>query len=344
MKRKPLNIVHLCATSTVAGANRYAFDLASGQIDAGHNVSVIIPKHPAGSLMFCHKGTPVVMMGAPRMLTSLRAITSLRPDIIHCHGARASQWLRFLPRKTPILSTLHQKYKHKYMSKCNGIHAIAKEQNDEIDRSGYTGTRLTYPNWLTKLSPSSETQIAQARQMSGANYNDFLVGYLGNLAQVKGVDNLLHAFKSLDKTGLRLVVIGEGNEKESLNKIANNDDRIRFMPATSRPQDWYQAVDLLVIPSRSESFGLVAVEAMSVGAPLITSQLPCFYDKLATRKDCIVNTSNLEELGQAILQKARLKTTEKIMRDSYDVSDYDRDAGILAVTDFYDNVIAHANL
>ncbi len=109
---------------------------------------------------------------------------------------------------------------------------------------------------------------------------DFVVGYVGRLVPEKGVDLLLEAVAEM--TGAwRLMVVGGGAERERLEGRARRlglADRVLFegMVSTLRIPAFYQQLDALVLPSRSQSnwveqFGRVLIEAMACGVPVIGS-------------------------------------------------------------------------
>lgn len=111
------------------------------------------------------------------------------------------------------------------------------------------------------------------------NKKEKIVMYIGRLGRYKGLEYLIEAFQNLDKKN-GLVIIGKGaKEKELKTKVheLNLEEDILFLdhvPYEELPE-YYSSADLFVLPStdRGEGFGLVAIEAMACGVPVVTTKL-----------------------------------------------------------------------
>jgi glycosyltransferase involved in cell wall biosynthesis len=104
--------------------------------------------------------------------------------------------------------------------------------------------------------------------------------FVGNLEPVKGVDVLLDASARVAKTGLKfhLRLIGLGPLKNQLEQRVRElglEDRVRLLGALPHGQlgDWYRAVSLFVLPSRSEGVPSVLLEASACGTPFVASNV-----------------------------------------------------------------------
>lgn len=109
------------------------------------------------------------------------------------------------------------------------------------------------------------------------NKKEKMVMYIGRLGRSKGLEYLIEAFQNLDKKN-GLVIIGKGvKEKELKTKVQELNLEhdvlfLDFVPHEELPE-YYSGSDLFVLPSTYESFGLVALEAMACGVPVITTEL-----------------------------------------------------------------------
>ena len=110
--------------------------------------------------------------------------------------------------------------------------------------------------------------------------------YVGRLAPIKGLETLLDAMARLRATGTRvhLSIVGgdadeplNGHEGELRARLARLDLRSAVTFVGAQPQErlraWYVAADATVLPSHYESFGMVAMEAMACGIPVVASRV-----------------------------------------------------------------------
>ncbi len=106
--------------------------------------------------------------------------------------------------------------------------------------------------------------------------------FVGRIQALKGIDIAIEALALATDTAARLVIIGGpsgsggADELEHLRQLAVDQgvpERVHFIPPLPREQlvAFYQAADAVVMPSRSETFGLVAAEAQSCGVPVIAA-------------------------------------------------------------------------
>lgn len=117
----------------------------------------------------------------------------------------------------------------------------------------------------------------RAREIIGLK-DELIILSVARLEYNKGLDILINAFSKIYKMfnmqQLKLIIIGEGPEKVRLEKLAKRLGIINSVIFTGfQPNEnihvYYDAADIFVLPSREESFGMVLLEAMAHGLPLI---------------------------------------------------------------------------
>jgi glycosyltransferase involved in cell wall biosynthesis len=101
-----------------------------------------------------------------------------------------------------------------------------------------------------------------------------VIGAVSRFSPEKGLDVLIEAFARLRRG--RLVLIGDGDERprlEALVEACGLADRVHFAGWLTGPWTAQWGLDALVVPSRSEGFGLAAVEAMLAGIPVVATNV-----------------------------------------------------------------------
>ena len=122
------------------------------------------------------------------------------------------------------------------------------------------------------LNDSAEYK-QQKNQQENTNETIFL--FVGRLVYSKGCDILLKAFAKLE-TG-KLILAGPGPLRDELMELSKKlgiEDRVSFInEPTEKLRDLYRNCDVFVLPSVTESFGLVQIEAMAYGKPVINTNV-----------------------------------------------------------------------
>lgn len=132
--------------------------------------------------------------------------------------------------------------------------------------------------------------------------------YAGVLTRLKGVHNLIDTLEKLVKNDydLRLVIAGEGpyksNLKEQIAKL-NLNEQIEFLGHLDQTalRKYYRRCDIFVLPSLSEGFGRVIIEAMACGKPVIASAIGGVPELIKNNKTgLLVQPGNVEDIATKI--------------------------------------------
>ncbi|WP_405754833.1 D-inositol-3-phosphate glycosyltransferase [Streptomyces sp. NBC_01411] len=187
------------------------------------------------------------------------------------------------------------------------------------------------------VSPGVNTRIFRpgggqqpARSRLGLPHGAFVPLFAGRLQPLKAPDVLVRAvgeaLRSAPGLRGRMVVPVVGGlsgagaaAPDALHNLCRDQgvlDVMRFVPATSQGElaDWYRAADVLVVPSRSESFGLVALEAQACGTPVLASAvggLPTAVQDGVT--GLLVRGHNPADYAERLLWFARSRGTSRSM-------------------------------
>jgi glycosyltransferase involved in cell wall biosynthesis len=146
----------------------------------------------------------------------------------------------------------------------------------------YGGRHLTIPNAVDiegidkALLARSPIVIETAAKLKGK----LIVGTVARLSKEKGIDILILAFAEVHKaiSNAHLLIVGDGNQLVELQSLAQNLGIGDAITWTGRLR-WEDAMgclgrmDVVVVPSRFEGFGLTAIEAMTCGKPVVASNV-----------------------------------------------------------------------
>ena len=172
------------------------------------------------------------------------------------------------------------------------------------------------PQKLDILPPGVDTKIfkpiskAKARHELQADPQKKLVLFVGRIEPLKGVDMLIYAMKILSlrkpELPLNLWIVGgdisqpvelwsaELQKLEQLRKVLGIPSLVRFVGQQKQDQlpNYYNAADVVVMPSHYESFGMAALEAMSCGVPVITTNVAGISGLLDDQRQELITTVN----------------------------------------------------
>lgn len=231
---------------------------------------------------------------AARKLDVLHVHGLWSPDLLHAGRAalRAGVPLVWQPHGMLVKEAYAQKRLKKELFMALGMRGVlraasalvfvtSEERDHSIIPSGIERARQqVVPLPVTMPSePISAAFRARARERFGLPAADPVIVFMGRLHHVKRVDMAIRALAQSKTAGLRLLLIGGGDEEPRLRALASElgvADRVTFGGWVQGEDKWLAlaAGDVLTLNSIHENFGYVAVEALCVGTlPLLTSNL-----------------------------------------------------------------------
>ena len=165
------------------------------------------------------------------------------------------------------------------------VAANAIERNELVTAYGADSSRVAVIPCGVDTDVFTPGDAMAARAALGLPPGPLLL-YVGRIAPIKGLETLLDAVGCLRGAGMpaRLAVVGgetdeptDGHEADVRRRASalGLGDAVTFVGAQpqQRLRDWYVAADVTVLPSYYESFGMVALEAMACGSPVVASRV-----------------------------------------------------------------------
>lgn len=294
----------------------------------GHNVRIITSSHglqkaSEGDIIRVGKGFSVPFNGSmgtitlsPSYLAQMRAILEReRFDVLHYH----EPFVPFLSLVTLTLSTsvnvgtfhafggLSISYEFgkrmlgHYAGKLHGRIAVSPAARHFISR---------YFPGEYKIVPNGVEPGRYQRAVPIARYRDGVpnILFVGRMEPRKGLIHLLRAFRKLQRDGVRarLLLVGTGpGEREARRYVLTRQlDDVEFLGRVSEAQkaQLFKTADIYVSPATGrESFGIVLLEAMSAGAPIICSDIHGYRGVVRRERDGIlVEPGNADALAASI--------------------------------------------
>jgi glycosyltransferase involved in cell wall biosynthesis len=289
-----MRVLQVITSLARGGAEHHLLLLAAGQAAAGHEVHVAGLKEPSElAPAFAAAGVTAHALGLRRYgeigpVRRLRALVQrVRPDLVHAHLPPAELYARaaLLGSRLPLVITRHNDERfapivfERLLSRWCAARAVqviciseAVRRWTVADRRGprLDAARAAVVRYA--LDPAPFAQAAPAADLAG---DGPLVGTLARLVPQKGLDVLLEAFARVSPPA-RLVIAGEGPLRDALARRAEQPDlagRVSLLGPRRDTASVLAALDLFVLPSRWEGFGLVLLEAMAARRAIVATRV-----------------------------------------------------------------------
>lgn len=222
-----------------------------------------------------------------------------RPDLIVVHGGRAVNFAYGTGIKIiPIIGVTHS-YSIRHILKCNYIIALDQLLKHHLISSGYPESQIfIVPNMIN--TPAKKiNNFSQKR-------TEYVIGALGRFVPEKGFNYLIEAISILRdrKYRVKLLIGGAGPLEIQLKKLAhglNIGKNIEFIGWINDKESFFKTVDIFCIPSVFETFGIVALEAMSHQVPIIATKTAGASQIFEAGSDALItNTASNQGLADNI--------------------------------------------
>jgi phosphatidyl-myo-inositol alpha-mannosyltransferase len=256
-------------------ANRVAAIIAEERFDVLHFHEPLLPALP---------------------MTMLRMSTTANVGTFHAFGRSNVGYYYGRPLLQPYLAHLHRAI------------AVSEPARDFVTRY--------FPNFPMRVIPNGidvdvyRPGLAPIRHLRDENLN---LLFVGRLEKRKGLGDLLRAYRSMTSRlpNIRLIVVGDGPLHGRVESYVTrhrlpNVILAGYVPESVKPR-YYNSADVFCAPATgSESFGIVLLEALASGLPVVATEVPGYMSVLEPGKDSItVPPKNWRELAASLVILAR---------------------------------------
>lgn len=257
-------------------------------------------------------------------LKGLRASKEFRHiDLIHAHGAILNgtlAWLISRKRGVPFVITEHtgpfsfisgswwrRKWTKFIMEKAHVVFAVSNHLKNEILESGIK------PGKIVVTGNPVDTELFQKGEI-GLRSKQFL--FVSRLDEFKGGLRTVKAFHSVmgQLSGWNLVIGGDGEEKEKIERYIDVNglrERVSLTGWLTKKEyaELLMKSSVFVFPSRHESFGLVAAEALSAGVPVIATNKTAPKEYIEDSNGLLVHPDDIEDIADKMVEIGKRLST-----------------------------------
>lgn len=262
------------------------------------------------------------------IITLIYMILKINPDVVHAHESCMpfSTAAAILHKKYPLVLTMHMFLKEWEYSdnKIDQLNKLITSGNEKyvlsviphiIAVSSYLRNRIIEVSKSNVYIIPNGVDITYSQSFNALNSERFILFSVGMLEKWKGFDVLLQAVFNVKSVipNIILYVAGKGEEEAALIKIVEDlglENYVKFLGFISEDKHlYYNSADVFILPSRNESFGIVLLEAMACGTPVIASNVGGIPDIVKHGKNGLLfESENVDDLTRKIILLLKDKT------------------------------------
>ena len=320
-----MKIVHLVLSDSFAGIEQHVDELLSNNLI--NNSILICNKSISHNFDKNIKTFVIKNIGRRSLLGKYKLkklLKQINPDIVHTHGSKTTSIISSINKKNyKHVATVHGIKKNKKVyEKANLVIGVSKKAIEGIKNKSVVITNWWYPKLVKFNLKKNEYALA-----------------IGRLEKVKGFDLLITSWKNI-KTNL--VIVGSGQEKQNLKNLINQNNlstRIKIIDDVKRDEliNFYKNASVLIISSRDEGGPRVALEALFLQIPVLSTDVGhmsnILPNELLAKKN---DKESLKELLETHVDNIELMNQDAIFE--YITNDYSIEKKVLDVIRCYEGL------
>ena len=356
------SVVHLITTIARGGAENQLKVVVREQVRSGFKVKVIYLKDlPELRQELQNAGAEVIdILGGKNVLVQIRTLKRFFKNyrgIVHAHLPRAELLAAvsspkeslivsrhnsepFFPGAPALVSKLLSRFVE---SRAIRVVAISEAVKKYLLESGEISASNKIEVIYYGFDKSLTKPITKANQKKST---DFVIGTVGRLAHQKDYPTLLTAFKEFTakNPSSKLLIVGGGSLKENLEEMAKKleiKDNIIWFGRTDDVISVMKQMDIFVLASNYEGFGLVLLEAIQAGIPVIAANNSAIPEVLGVDSEGLFHTGDAIGLCNKMEEfKSEPKRSQLIEEQYARLSSFTPESMITKMNSVYNPVLA----
>jgi glycosyltransferase involved in cell wall biosynthesis len=332
-----IKVLHVITTINRGGAENQLLLLVREQVKSGMEVSVLYLKgDPELEQDLSDAGAIVVHDIANQnpfiQFLKIRSISKRHKMVLHAHLPRAELLTRFSSARNPFVVSRHNAepfFPGAPQSLSSFLSRLVTGKSKHVIAISYAVSNfISSKNEVRDLKklavvhygyePSPTVDRLNAKVELG-NKSGICIGTISRLTRQKDLPTLFSAFAqflSLHPDS-KLLMVGGGEEKNSLMNLAEElgiDENIEWVGRTSEIQKYLSQMDIFVLSSLYEGFGLVLLEAMDSGVPVIASNNSAIPEVLGTDFPGLAETGDAKDFLKRMNQFVDIENRKYVLQ------------------------------
>lgn len=335
-----MKLVHIITTIDRGGAEKQLLILARQQVNAGKEISVIYLKGKA-ELEKSFRAAGVEIVGQFSNKSLFRQVLQIKKflnkhnfDLIHAHLPRAEILTALIRNERTFLISRHNAEpfwpQHKYFGvllsqyiarKSKFIIAITESVKCYCHKSREIPRKKNIE--VIHYGVDTVNNSIRAQSFKEIDMEPLVIGTIARLVPQKDLPTLLRGFamynSNFPKSELR--IIGSGYLEIHLKTLAKKlgiSNKVSWIPNTDSVDVEYSKLDVFVLSSRYEGFGLVFLEAMSHGLPILAADNSAAKEVLGQNCGFLFKIGDYHQLSTLLSEVSSPEMREKLRAQSID--------------------------
>lgn len=285
-------------------------------------------------------------------------IDSFKPDIIHAQHIWIVSSIA-CKYNIPTVITSHgtdiigiqkgdryRKQAEFVIEKAKRIIAVSEENKNLIVKNFRNAKpEVVYAGYDSKLFNVQEYDKKEVLNKYKIEYSgQKIILYAGRLSHLKGVDILIQASKIYESDNIITVIVGNGALRKELKQLSKtlHTKNLYFIGHKSqrRLKELYNIADVFAMPSRMEAFGLVAVEALACGTPVVCSDTGGMKEYINSKVGKVVKSEDVQGLAKGLNEILdNLEQYNKVDLSNYVQENFAQEKSMQKLLNIYNDII-----